>query len=182
VDLIERHAERVLAKVPGWIWDGRALPVPVETIADSHYGLLIRDVDDLSSAPGAPHATDAALSGLLLVASREIWVNSEEARQWPGRRRFTIGHELGHWVLHRNGLSSVFCRSASVSAGEQGEAYGGLPRIEAEAHAFAAALLMPADLLLAANERVDGDIDALCHAFGASRAALVRRLSNVLAD
>ena len=32
---IEERAERVLGEVPGWIWDGARLPVPVEHIADS---------------------------------------------------------------------------------------------------------------------------------------------------
>ena len=42
-----------------------------------------------------PLPPDAGLSGLLLPAAGEIWVNAAEAREWPPRRRFTIGHELG---------------------------------------------------------------------------------------
>jgi hypothetical protein len=49
---IERLAEEFLALVPAYVWDGMSLPVPVEDIADSHAGLLIRDVEDLSLAPG----------------------------------------------------------------------------------------------------------------------------------
>jgi len=40
----------------------------------------------------------------------------QSAREWPPRRRFTIGHELGHWVLHRSGEKSLFCREAVVEA------------------------------------------------------------------
>ena len=77
----------------------RSLPVPVEDIADSHFGLLVRDVDDMTAAPGCPRLDgDQTISGLLLPSRGEIWVNAEEAKQWPPRRRFTIGHELGHWV------------------------------------------------------------------------------------
>jgi hypothetical protein len=43
---IEKRAERVLEDVPDWIWNGRTLPVPVEDIADSCFGLHVRDVDD----------------------------------------------------------------------------------------------------------------------------------------
>lgn len=51
----------------------------------------------MGTAPGAPAlAHGQSLSGLLLPVRGEIWVNAEEARQWPPRRRFTIGHELGH--------------------------------------------------------------------------------------
>ena len=51
---IEQQAERVLAEVPGWLWNGNSLPVPVDHIADSCFGLHVRDVDDLSAAPGVP--------------------------------------------------------------------------------------------------------------------------------
>ena len=100
---IERLAEEFLAGIPSYVWDGETLPVPIEEIADTHVGLLVRDVEDLGTAPGAPELGHGqALSGLLLPAVGEIWVNAEEARQWPARRRFTIAHELGHWRLHRD--------------------------------------------------------------------------------
>src|SRR2546421_2250530 len=112
---IERRAEEVLAGVPSWIWDGERLPVPVEDIVDSRYGLLVRDVEDLSTAPGAPELDPGqSLSGLLLADHGEIWVNADEGRQWPGRRRFTICHELGHWCLHRLCHEARYFRSASI--------------------------------------------------------------------
>ena len=48
---VEERAERVLTSVPDWIWNGDTLPVPVEHIADSCFGLHVRDVADLSAAP-----------------------------------------------------------------------------------------------------------------------------------
>ena len=112
---VEERAEQVLASVPGYVWDGERLPVPIEDIVDSVYGLLVRDVEDMRSAPGAPALAEGqALSGLLLPARGEIWVNADEARQWPPRRRFTIGHELGHHVMHNTGQQSLFCRRTSV--------------------------------------------------------------------
>src|SRR6202035_1078579 len=51
---VERLAEDLLNAVPAYIWDGDTLPIPIEEIADSHVGLLVRDVDDLEQAPGAP--------------------------------------------------------------------------------------------------------------------------------
>ena len=99
---VEERAEAVLAPLPTYVWDGDTLPVPVEDIADTQFGLLVRDVEDMASAPGAPLVEHHALSGLLLPARGEIWVNAHEAKQWPPRRRFTIGHELGHWVMHRD--------------------------------------------------------------------------------
>src|SRR3954469_20197079 len=58
VEGIEQQAETVLAAVPDWIWNGEELPVPVENIADSCFGLLIRDAEDMTAAPGAPQLRD----------------------------------------------------------------------------------------------------------------------------
>jgi hypothetical protein len=179
---IEERAERVLAGVPGWIWDGERLPVPVEDIADSCFGLLVRDAEDLSTAPGAPDlVADQSLSGLLLPSRGEIWVNAVESREWPPRRRFTIGHELGHWCMHRSGDEALFCRSSTVSAEERPPAgRPPPPPHEAEANAFAAALLMPARLVRAHYERTNRDFEALCRLFDSSGAAMGRRLQAVV--
>ena len=136
-------ADTVLAGVPAYVWDGERLPVPVEEIVDTCYGLYVRDVDDMATAPDAPSlAPGQSLSGLLLPARGEIWVNADEARQWPPRRRFTIGHELGHWVMHRTaGQQSLFCRRTTID--ETGQRARVVRDIEEEASAFAAELLMP---------------------------------------
>lgn len=180
---VEQLAEQVLASVPNWIWDGKTLPVPVEDIADSCFNLHVCDVDDLTTAPGAPPLTPAqALSGLLLPSLGEIWVNAGEAREWPHRRRFTIGHELGHWCMHRTDGDAVYCRSNAVA--EQPEAAPpGLPPEEAEANAFAAALLMPAALVqreYGRRQKSGDDFWRLCEAFGVSGAAMGRRLHRVI--
>ncbi len=54
VEELEKRAAEVLAAVPDYVWDGRQPPVPIEEIADSCFGLLVREVDDMSAAPGAP--------------------------------------------------------------------------------------------------------------------------------
>lgn len=186
VSAIEQRAERVLADVPDWIWDGDRLPVPVEHIADSWFGLHVRDVEDLLRAPGVPaDLPGQGLSGLLLPSLGEIWVNAAEARDWPPRRRFTIGHELGHWTLHRTG-GTVWCRSHAVDPAEDEppprRAY---PPEESEANQFAAALLMPAHLVKRHYERLrrrdpDACFQQLCRLFGTSGAALSRRLKRVV--
>ncbi len=57
-----------------------------------------------------------------------------------GRKRFAIGHEMGHWELHE-GVSQVFsCTSEDMLSGYKGSA----PEIEA--NLFAAELLMPRSL------------------------------------
>jgi len=177
---IEAVAEEFLAGVPNYLWDGETLPVPVEDIADSHVGLLVLDVDDMTLAPGAPAlAAHQALSGLLLPARGEIWVNAEEAKQWPPRRRFTIAHELGHWSLHRDREQGVYCRSTAIDPDER-ETRPPLPPAEEQANGFAAAVLMPARLVQDQYARLEGDFFALCDRFGASGAAMGRRLHAVI--
>ena len=178
---IERRAEEVLASVPSWIWDGERLPVPVEDIVDTQYGLLVRDVEDLSAAPGAPRLdADQSLSGLLLADRGEIWVNADEGRQWPGRRRFTICHELGHWCMHRTGHDALFCRSTTVEPPREGDAApAATPEIEEQAQVFAAAMLMPARLVQEQYAK-GGEFFAMCERFGASGAAMGRRLHAVI--
>ncbi len=202
----EATASATLARVPGWIWDGETLPVPIEDIAESWFSLHIREVDDLSTAPGCPALAEGqSLSGLLLPARGEIWVNESEAREWPGRRRFTIAHELGHWRMHRTGQQSLFCRKTSVAEGDtalDGRARSQtaakaaqdkppdtavepattrppLPPSEEEANEFAAAILMPAELI-EHHYVEDRDFQRLCKLFGSSGAAMSRRLRAVI--
>ena len=157
----------MLARVPEYVWDCETLPVPVEAIADSVYGLLVREVsvEELRAAPGAPAAAD--LSGLLLVGPGEIWVNAAEASEWPGRRRFTIGHELGHAELHAP-TGPVFCRAASVSERP-------VVDIEEEASLFGSGLMFPVDLVRAHYDRLRS-VERMCALFGASRAAMSRAI------
>lgn len=121
-----------------------------------------------------------SLSGLLLPATGEIWVNAEEGRQWPARRRFTIAHELGHWRLHRDAEErAVFCRKGSIEP-DPAQAHERLPPAEDEANVFAAAVLMPARLVQEQYVRCERDFFGLCDTFGASGAAMGRRLHAVI--
>jgi Zn-dependent peptidase ImmA (M78 family) len=54
----------------------------------------------------------------------------------PGRRRFAIAHELGHWALHGGVSQLESCTGAAIHG------YAG-SREEIEASCFAASLLMP---------------------------------------
>lgn len=171
----QEQAAGALADVPGHVWDGASLPVPVERIAEACYGLYVRDVppSHFATVPGAPeHAT---LSGLLLVNPKQIWVNGEEGDAWPGRRRFTIGHEVGHWVLHRP-KGPIFCRTSSVLPEAEGEPVPPAEDIEEQASSFASALMFPPPLLREHHAEVGGDLAELCERFGASRAATERAI------
>lgn len=187
IESIEATAYGILESVPEYIWDGEALPVPVEDIVDSVYGLLVRDVDDMSAAPGAPPVAAGHLSGLLLTGPGEIWVDRAEGEQWPGRRRFTIGHELGHHVLHSTGGQPLFCRSALIDEGPEEKVAPlevtpapKVPPMETEADVFAASILMPAHLIKTQYERCDGEIERLMKDFKCSQKAITRRVLHVV--
>lgn len=148
-ELAEACAARELAAVPSWIWDGESLPVPIESIAEEHYGVLVEIRHSL-----ARFATqsDVHVSGVLLRAQSRILVDALEAARAPGRRRFTIAHELGHLVLHGDQTRPPFHRLAHGAAPSGDSRLGAgmlpgalaYPRGELEANQFAAAMLMPA--------------------------------------
>lgn len=156
--------ERYLA-----LFGGEGLPVPVEAIADDLLGLRIEESWDIDC------------SGMLLPAERKIVLNAHErvgGRNDPPLRRFrfTIAHEIGHWVMHR-GQQTLFCRSKEVQPDDE-EVEG--PDIEEEASIFAASLLMPRDLMQRYWERVGKNHGVMCEVFDCSGAAMGRRLHTAL--
>jgi IrrE N-terminal-like domain len=114
------------------------LPVPVEAIAEDLLGLNVGELEELE------------VSGMLLPDERQVWLNAREARESPGRRRFTLAHEVGHWVCQvlEGRVAPVFCRAEEVGVGE-GRA------LEREANVFAAELLMPQERV---RMRFDGSM------------------------
>ena len=107
----------------------REIKPPVEIIGDAFEGMLARDPDD--------HA---------------VWGIAYNGKARGERQRFTIAHELGHFILHRSQKQSFNCDSQSVHTG-----IDGLRQIEREADEFAGNLLMPGDLLREwiSNQRID---------------------------
>lgn len=110
-------------------YGGETVPVPVESIAEDLLGLQIE------------RSWDIDFSGVLLPVERTIVLNAHEAPRdvRPLRRyRFTIAHEIGHWICHCLGgvPQPIYCRTVHSNPDE---ARGR----EREADRFAATLLMP---------------------------------------
>ena len=101
--LLARFAERF----------GRTdVPVPVDAVASDLLGLFIVESEEIE------------VSGLLVPASRYVFLNAREARESAGRRRFTLAHEIGHWVCQCDegrgaAPEPILCREADLS-GEDG--------------------------------------------------------------
>lgn len=138
------------------------LPVPVDSIAEDLLGLSVGEAD-------------LGVSGLLLPADRQIWVNAREGAESPGRRRFTVAHELGHWVCQclEGRTAPMYCRSDEVGPpdGETGQR-------EREANVFAAELLMPDTLIRKTYAHTSGLTD-MARRLGVSEEAMAWRLYNL---
>ncbi len=156
-----------------------APPVPVERIARSLLGLFVDEADDIRALPGAP-ADQGRLSGMLDPAEMVIWVDRGEAGRSPGRRRFTIAHEVGHLLLHVSTSREAFYdRPADireVDDGVMGEAGPQLRRREREANVFARELLMPETLVNAQAHATGFNLPALAERFEVSVPAMRLRL------
>lgn len=153
-----------------------APPVPVERIATSLLDLLIEECDDVRSVPGAP-TDQGRLSGMIVPATRIIWLDRTECARSRGRRRFTIAHECGHWVLHVAGADQpVCCVPEDVSEQAVVEQARQLRRREAEANAFARELLMPEPLVIEQAHATGCNLAALAERFDVSVPAIRLRL------
>lgn len=158
---------------------GDVPPVPVQRIAESVLGLLIEEHEDIRSLPEAP--TDLGrLSGMIEPRTKTVWLDRVECARSHGRRRFTIAHECGHWVLHLDAGAGtgVCCRPADVVDQPEVEVRK-LAMREREANNFAAALLMP-EILVTEQARVTrGNISALAERFGVSAPAMRVRVESL---
>jgi Zn-dependent peptidase ImmA (M78 family) len=65
----------------------------------------------------------------------------------PGRQRFTLAHELGHFFLnHSRFLKAEYCEAADFEIDDRAE-YDDVLRLEWQANYFASCLLLPRDTL-----------------------------------
>lgn len=178
----------------------------IEEIAASlleHLGLYPESVEELISQNGIDIKRVVGLmdvhlseydfgddvSGVLLTDGRNAKIGYAKSNG-SLRQRFTIAHELGHLQLkhQRQGVFVdtpekyyTFFRDSKSSTGEDVQ--------EREANAFAAAILMPRDLVIqAANEiyrsgitrKEDFDIvEQLAEQFNVSKLAMSIRLTNL---
>lgn len=137
-----------------------APPIPILDIAEQN------GVDVVFSDFGRHNN---AVAGFCDFAEAKIYVNDQE---FLPRKMFTIAHEFGHWILHREFFE------------QHPEKYAVLPRLqkpannafEQEANCFAAELLVPKHLVVP----VKGfGVARLADIFGVSREMMEHRLKNV---
>ena len=149
---IEREATDLLAsyfKQNHWPF----APIPIDEIAELHLGLSI-DFLDLRQMFGV-----GDVHGALWLHDRLIGVDRRfdpvQHSRAAGRYCFTVAHEVGHWQLHRHCLldRDLAVNTPDSHTYEVPQACrfsDGRARIEWQADYFAACLLMPRMLVLAA--------------------------------
>jgi Zn-dependent peptidase ImmA (M78 family) len=143
-------------------------PVPVEQLA-ALVGATIRYEPFAGELSGMVHRS---ASGVI------IGVNSMHAKT---RRRFTIAHELGHFLLHRNEELHIDERFPIGFRSELSSK--ALDAAEIEANQFAAELLMPTALIadhvrsLPRNMDIETAVSRLAHRYEVSEQAMTIRLS-----
>ena len=119
-----------------------------------------------------PRRFEDGLSGLLVTLEQgaAIGVNDQHSR---GRQRFTVAHELGHYLLAHYDRFHL-----DLPTAEAGESPSYDWRLEQEANRFAADVLMPAALLELAHRQVPQSA-VLATRFGVSEVAMGYRLINL---
>ncbi len=101
-------------------------------------------------------------------------------RHAPERKRFTVAHELAHFLLH---LEDDGFDIKSETRHRTDDFFEYLDvhdqRQESEANSFAAAVLMPPNLFIPAYTNMDGSIPFLAKSFFVSSDAVQRRIKEL---
>lgn len=87
---------------------------------------------------------DISVSGALIAEKKTILVNSLHHEH---RKRFTIAHEIGHWLLHAPEQSNNLFIDESLTFYRNDNSSTGVYADEIDANSFAAELLMPENYL-----------------------------------
>ena len=136
-------------------------PIPAIDIAEEN-GVHVLFIDF------GKHAE--TVSGLVDFPNARLYVNGRDEFE---RQSFTIAHELGHWLLHKDFYEA------------DPERYKFLPRfsspdrddpLEQEANRFAASLLIPRMLLVPV---LHAPVSKLSRLFGVKPAMMERRIRDV---
>lgn len=139
-------------------------PIDVEFIAALLYNLGVKRTPGLRVGGREYAGLLQAEAGLIVIA----------AGQHEHRQRFTIAHELGHYVLHcREGRETAFFSDTAETLEADHLA------LEGEANAFAAELLMPLDQVEAMHTVERGDPVKMARHFRVSAEAMERRLQRL---
>jgi predicted transcriptional regulator len=97
------------------------------------------------------------------------------------RQRFTMAHELGHYILHRDLIGDGLDDDQMYRSTQHGRFYNTAIKLvhESQANAFAANFLMPEDLVRRVVESEGRDMKQLMARFQVSPSAMNWRLKSL---
>ncbi len=149
---IEREANYVLRKFASE-YNGEIFPLPLEDMCEILYGLFVE------SANLAELFNREGILGAFCIEDDAIYIDSSldpNNTRTQGRYRFTLAHEIGHQVLHRDFLLKNE-NNETFAFYKQKRTYLCRERnyepLEVQANKFASYLLMPKEEVLKAWER-----------------------------
>jgi len=125
---------------------------------------------------------DDDISGLLVIKDNRPTIGINDAHH-PNRQRFTLAHELGHYVLHKK-FDDLFIDSKLIYYRDKSSS-DGVQQREAEANSFAAEVLMPTALIRKYLKEKEPDLSdefatqRMASTFGVSEQALTIRLTRL---
>jgi Zn-dependent peptidase ImmA (M78 family) len=146
------------------------------------------DVDEVAEKLGlqvSEQDLGANVSGVLYIDKGRGVIGYN--KQSEVRRRFTVAHEIGHFILHRL-ENEIFVDTTSFKGMYRDEKSAtGEIKQEREANAFAAALLMPRERVKEEIDKLPFDlsdesenaIEKLAGIFKVSTQAMMYRISNL---
>lgn len=160
ISLAEAEAESLLKRE-------RIASLPVEPI-----DIAARHDIVVKAAP----STQDGVSGLLLRSGNTFGILYATHIESEGFQRFSISHELGHYFMPGH-VEAVLAdgQHESRAMGQTTNPY------EAEADAFAAALLMPQGLFTSALRKVDDGLTGIEHLAALCRTSLLATASRYIA-
>lgn len=174
----EVAAGGVLQRYESIIGSAVSLPIPVEDIIERQFDLaVLRDE--------IPDPQGVRILGALSPSDRTIVLNTNHQDlfdQVMGPERFTLAHELGHWLYDADDpqqgtldlgtdVARVFCRSKTGHLSDNDS------RREINANGFASALLLPKRLIEVADlDDLLTNFRVRAHEWGVSQQALRIRL------
>jgi Zn-dependent peptidase ImmA (M78 family) len=128
------------------VWNRYGLTAPSD--------LVLEDVAFALGVVVLEGRLDSADARLIRQGARGL-IRVKEDIPEPGRKRFAVAHEIGHWLLHQTVSQVLSCTSEDMVA----QYKGSVPEIEA--NDFAAELLMPAWLYRKKVGRADPSAELL---------------------
>ncbi|MFN7905108.1 MAG: ImmA/IrrE family metallo-endopeptidase [Pseudobdellovibrionaceae bacterium] len=133
--------EEIEAKVKEYLQKfhpANTLPIPIEEIVDLQMGIHIVPTPDMMTVSGMDAVTSHDL--------KQINIDHDQFENKPNRVRFTLAHEVGHIVLHKEFIASL---NFDNETEWKNFVLNDLHRdpMEVQANIFAAFLLMPSDHL-----------------------------------